>query len=92
LNIRDVFLGLAVLAILCNAVIIVLIMAALNRRGQKTNMLLVRLYVYKYVSAYKQATQKETGKPGRLYHLWVFTNILALATALAGLLVPRAWF
>jgi len=90
MDLRTALFTVAVLAILCNVVIIVLIIAALNRRGQKTNMLLIRLYVYKYVSAYRQITQKESGKPGRLYHLWVFTNILALAAALAGLLVPRA--
>jgi len=90
MDLRNILFGIAVLAILCNVVIIILIMAALDRRGQKTNMLLARLYVFKYVSAYKQATQKETGKPGLLYRLWIFTDILALAAALAGLLVPHA--
>ena len=90
MDLRTALFGIAALAMLCNVVIIVLIMAALNPRGQKTNMLLVRLYVYKYVSAYMQMTQKERGKPGRLYHLWIFTNILAIVAALAGLLVARA--
>ncbi len=90
MDLRNALFAVASLAILCNVVIIVLIIAALNRRGQRTNILLIRLYVYKYVSAYKQATQKETGKPGELYRLWVFTNILAIAAALAGLLLPLA--
>jgi len=86
MNMQNIFLGLAVLAILTNVVILILIMAALDRRGYKTNVLLSRIYIFKYLSAYKQATRKETGKPGRLYILWIFTIILAAAAALAGFL------
>lgn len=83
---QNIFLGIAVLAILTNVVILILIMAALDRRGYKTNMLLARIYMFKYLSAYKEATRKETGKPGRLYSLWVFTIILAAAAAVVGFL------
>jgi hypothetical protein len=86
MNMRNIFLGLAVLAILTNVVILVLIMAALDRWGYKTNILLARIYTFKYLSAYKEATRKETGKPGLLYSLWIFTIILAAAAAVAGFL------
>lgn len=86
MNMQNIFLGIAVLAILTNVVILILIMAALDRRGYKTNMLLARIYMFKYLSAYKEATRKETGKPGRLYSLWVFTIILAAAAAVVGFL------
>jgi hypothetical protein len=86
MNIRDIFFGLAVLAILANVVIFILIMAALDRRGYKTNILLSRIYTFRYLSAYKEATRKETGKSGCLHGLWVFTIILAAASAVVGFL------
>ena len=86
MTIRNVFFGLALLAVISNVVILILIMAALDRRGHKTNLLLSRLYTFKYLSAYKEATRKETGKPGRLYGLWIMTINLALVAALAGFL------
>jgi hypothetical protein len=86
MSIRDIFFGIAVVAILANVIIFILIMAALDRRGYKTNFLLSRLYWFKYLSAYKEATQKETGKPGRLYTLSISTLILAAAAAVVGFL------
>ncbi len=90
MSIRDVLFGMAILAVISNVVILILIMAALDRRGMKTNMLVARICPWKYLSAYKEATQKETGKPGRLYGLWILTINLTLALALAAFLVPRA--
>lgn len=87
---RDILFGAAILAALLNVAILIMILAALNRRGMKTNMLLVRINPWKYLTAYKEATQKETGKTGRLYGLWAFTINLALAAAVAAFLVPRA--
>jgi len=89
MNIRTFFFGLAIAAILANVVCLVLIMAALDRRGHKTNILLTRLYFFRYLAAYKEATQKETGRPGLLYYLWIATINLAWLAAVAGFLSPR---
>ena len=84
MNMQNVFLGLGVLAVLSNVVIWILIMAALDRRGYKTNILWARFLIFKYLSAYKQATRRETGKPGLLFYLWIISiNIAALAFVLA---------
>jgi len=85
---RNVFFGLAIAAVLANVVVLILIMAALDRRGQKTNIFLARIYFFKYVSAYKEATRKETGKPGLLYYLCILTINLAWVAAIAGFLTP----
>ena len=90
MNIHNALFGIALLAVVSNVIILILIMAALDRRGYKTNMLLARIYTFKYLSAYKEATRKETGKPGRLYGLWIFTINFSLAAALAGVLVAGA--
>jgi hypothetical protein len=88
MGIRNVLLALGVAAALSNVVILILIMAALDRRGHKTNMFLARIYLFRYLSAYKEATRKETGKPGPLYGLSILTINLALLLALAAILGP----
>jgi len=88
MSIRNIFFGLAILAVLSNVVILIMVMAALDRRGMKTNMLVARLCPWKYLAAYKEATKKETGKPGPLYGLSILTINLALLLALAAILGP----
>jgi hypothetical protein len=83
MNTHNFFLGLAAAAALLNVVISILIMAALDRRGHKTNILLARLFIFKYLSAYKEATRRETGKPGLLFYLWIITINVAALTFLA---------
>jgi len=80
MDIQTIFLGLAVLAAFSNVAILILIMAALDRRGNKTNIIWARLHIFRYLSAYKEATRKETGKPGLLFYLWIVSiNVAALA-------------
>ncbi len=86
---RNILFLCAVLAILLNVAITILIMAWLDRRGHKTNILLARVFMFKYLAAYKEATHRETGRTGRLYGLWLLTVNLAAALAVAGLLCPR---
>lgn len=85
---REFFFGAAVAAALANVVCLILIMAALDRRGQKTNVFQARIYFFKYLSAYKEATRRETGKPGLLFYLWIISINLAWVAALAGFLSP----
>jgi hypothetical protein len=87
--VRNIFLGLTLASLLANTAIFIMIMAALNSRGYKTNMLLVRIYFFKYLSAYKELTRKETGKPGLLYGLWILTINLTLVFAVAAILMRR---
>ena len=77
---HNIFLGIGVLAILSNVASWILIMAALDRRGYRTNILLARFHFFKYMSAYKEATQKETGRTGLLFYLWI-GSICVMAAA-----------
>jgi len=88
MNLRDILMGAAVAAVLASVVSLILVMAALDRRGMRTNMLEARIRPWKYLKAYKEATHKETGKPGRLYGLSILTINLALLLALAAILGP----
>lgn len=67
----------------------ILIMAALDRRGYKINVLLSRLHFFKYLGAYRETTVKETGKTGPLFKVCIAAIVLALVFVVAGVLVPR---
>lgn len=89
MSLRNTLLAIALFGTLVHVVSLILIMAALNRRGQKTNPLLARIYAFKYVKAYKEAHLKETGNAGVLYRLWTIGILVASAAALAFVLAPR---
>jgi len=88
MTIQNVFIGLGALAVLSNVVIWILIMAALDRRGYKTNILWARLLIFKYLSAYKEATKREIGKPGLLFYLWIGSINVAAVAFLVAVLGP----
>ncbi len=80
MTIHNLLLGIGTLAVLSNLVFWILIMSALDRRGYKTNIVLFRLHFFKYMSAYREATRKEAGKPGLLFYLWI-GSICVMAAA-----------
>jgi hypothetical protein len=86
---RTVFLVLTGAAVLVNGLSLGMMMAALDRRGQKTNIFLVRLLFFRYLAAYKEATRKETGKTGPFYGVWFGSLALIFIFALAAILVTR---
>ena len=64
-----------------------MIVRDLSKRGVKINFVLLRLYLIKYISQYKQITLQETGKIGPLYYPCIVSVILALVLAIAGLVL-----
>jgi phosphatidylserine synthase len=88
-NIRAVFLGLGAAAALVHVALYIMIMADLDRRGTKTNIFLARIFFGRYLKAYKDATVKETGKPGRLYSLCLTAIVLTLVFVVAAILSPK---
>ena len=89
MTLRNVLLGLGGAAALVHVASYIMIMAALDRRGYKTNILLSRIFFYKYIKAYKEATVKETGKPGSLYNVCVVAICLTLVFVVAAIIVTR---
>ena len=86
---RGLFLGLTLAAAFANVAIFIMITAALDRRGYKTNIFLARIHFFKYLSAYKELTRNETGRPGPLYGLWTVAIILTLVFALVAVVLSR---
>jgi hypothetical protein len=64
-----------------------MIVNEVSKRGVKINFVLLRLYLIKYISQYKQITLKETGKIGPLYYPCVVSVGLALVLAIVGLIL-----
>jgi hypothetical protein len=64
-----------------------MIVNEVSKHGVKINYVLLRLYLIKYISQYKQITFKETGKVGPLYYPCVSSVTLALVLAIAGLIL-----
>lgn len=49
------------------------------KRSQKIeSFLFIRLYLFKYVSDYKNITKQETGSVGSLFYVWIISINLAL--------------
>lgn len=53
-------------------------MAALDRRGYKTNIFLARLLIYRDLRVYRTKTREESGRTAPLYGLW-FPTLFAMA-------------
>jgi hypothetical protein len=87
--IRTILLGLGAAAALVHVASYIMIMAALDRRGYKTNIFLARIFFFRYLNAYKEATEKETGKPGALYRICTLAALSALVFVVAAVLSPK---
>jgi len=83
----EIVLGLGLLCAVVFTVTSILIFAALDRRGVKTNFLLIRFLIPKYAHQYKAITKQETGKTGALFFWWVLSINLALVAFLIVLIV-----
>jgi len=89
MTVRDLLLGAAAVAALVHVASYIMIMTALDRRGYKTNIFLARIFFGRYLKAYKDATVKETGKPGPLYGICLGAILLTLAFVVAAVVVGR---
>jgi hypothetical protein len=79
-----------VLAILCAAVGVALMMAmtgVVQAHGQKISWVFLRLYVLKYINDYRNLTTKRLGRPGPLFYPFIVFMNLALLFALLGLVL-----
>jgi hypothetical protein len=83
----NAFLVLAILSALWGVVDAILMAVALDRRGIPVNMLLFRVYFFRYLRQYRDATLGETGRIGPLYYSYITAMCLAFVCAIVGLIV-----
>ncbi len=87
MKLPNLFLYLALVAMLFNVVINMIIVSKLSRRGVKINIIFLRLLFPKYVHQYKKLVTQETGKESPLYYFWLVSINLALVLFVVGLLI-----
>jgi len=83
----NTLLILALVFVILFVIFSMMIVRELSKRGVKINFVLLRLYLIKYISQYKQITLKESGKIGPLYYPCIVSVGLALVLAIVGLLL-----
>jgi len=87
MNLSNLFLYLALAAMIFNVVVTMIIISKLSRMGVKINIVFLRLLFPKYVHQYKKLVAQETGKESPLYYFWLVSINLALALCILGLLI-----
>jgi hypothetical protein len=87
MSLSTVLLVIALLSAIWGVVDSILIAVALDRRNIPVNMLLFRLYFFRYLNQYKRVTLKETGRVGTLYYSFVIAMNLALVCGILGLVL-----
>jgi hypothetical protein len=86
MTLRNVLVALAGVSAIVHVTSYIMIMVDLDRRGYKTNILLARIFFGRYLKAYKEATVKESGKPGPLYGVCIAAILIALVLVVAAIL------
>jgi len=83
----SVLLAIALVSVVWGVVSSIVITSALNNRGVKINWIFLRIMIIKYVGQYRDVTRKETGRTGPWYYSYISAMILALVTAIIGLIL-----
>jgi hypothetical protein len=63
------------------------IVAFLMQRKTPVNFIFLRLFLFKYVSQYREITLRETGHVGPWFYSFIISMNLALVLVIAGILV-----
>ena len=79
---QEVFIAIAAISVVAHVVLSIMVMYQLSKRNIPVNILLARLYIFKYVSQYRAVTIDETGHTGPLFYPWIVTINLALLSVL----------
>lgn len=84
----NVLLGIAIASALAGVASSLALAAELQRRGVKIDWIWFRvLIVTRYLGQYRDITRRETGRTGPWYRAYVTCMIVALVTAIAGLVL-----
>ena len=87
--ISDIFIGIALGALVWGVVSALAVTSYLSRKGVKINWIFLKLMIIKYLHQYYEITVKEDGKPGPWFYSYISAMNIALVTAIIGLLLKR---
>ncbi len=84
----NVLLGIAIVSALVGVASSLALAAELQRRGAKIDCIWFRvLIVARYLGQYRDITRRETGRTGPWFRAYATCMIVALVTAIAGLVL-----
>ena len=83
---NSTLLALAILFLFWGIVSMMAMVSFCSKRGIKINWVWIRLYVFMYISQYREITIKENGKPGPWFYSFIVSMNSALFFALIGLI------
>jgi hypothetical protein len=86
---------LLVLAVGCacwSVVAAIAITGYLDRRGMPTPFPFIRFYLLRNLKRYRELTERETGRPGPLYRLYLGPILAAFVFAVTGIVLRGAGF
>jgi hypothetical protein len=83
--ISNIFVGLALLAVVWGIVSSMKIVAHLASRGVRINYIFLRVMILRYIGMYHDMTAREAGRPGPWYYSYIASMLLALLFAVVGL-------
>ena len=86
---NSTLLALAILFLFWGIVSMMAMVSFCSKRGIKINWVWIRLYVFKYISQYREITIKENGKPGPWFYSFLIGMNGALILAIVGLILKR---
>jgi hypothetical protein len=89
MSFADIFLLAAVLSVFAGIAAEIGIVSFLQQRGLKTPFLFQGYFLFRNMKKYREETTKESGRPGPLYVIFIFSFLCALILATAGLILKR---
>lgn len=90
MNLLNILIIGAIVCVLWALVSLVLLTAALERRGIRTPFPFMGALLFRNFSRYKELTRKETGKVGKLYYSYIVPINAALILFIVLLLMRSA--
>jgi len=87
MNVGTALLVMAVVSGTWGIVDAILVAVALDKRGIPINMVLFRIFIFRYLSQYRQITLRETGRVGPLYYSFIVAMNVALVCVLVRWLI-----
>ena len=79
--------GIAVGFVVLYVVLAMMMVHHVSKRGVKINIPFIRLFIFKYISQYRQLTRAETGKVGPLFLPCILSINMALILAVFAALI-----
>jgi len=83
-HLGNLFLGMGLVSVAWGIVSMIAITSFVSERGTKINLLLYRLYIFKYIEQYKQITQVENGEPGPWFYSFLISMNMTLVLVVVG--------